>query len=173
MKLFEMDTENFFVCSDQNGVKYFEDASSILKIYPDGTLEFQSEDGLSGGTLVSEDTETAALSGVAEIVAAIFRELGVNPAGGGASLKLSSLSSSGDTVSLSFDYRVGGILLTLSEHDHAVVATVENGRLTEFKMCLKSFTPSSGEMTSENALSSILRAAVENSEGMIENAEFR
>lgn len=147
------DARTLRISCDRDDVKIFESPYASLRIFPNGKIEFISEQGLSCGA------EESAPVGVAGMISKLCKALDINLSGGGASLKISGFERSGDEESIAFDYHIAGIPLRVSEDEHAVEARVKNGRLTEFKIYLKNFSASSAAPT-ESALSAIEKAAV-------------
>lgn len=160
------DARTLRISCDRDDVKIFKSPYASLRIFPNGKIEFSSEQGLSCGA------EESAPIGVAGMISKLCKALDINLSGGGASLKISGLERSGNEESIAFDYHIAGIPLRVSEEEHAVEARVKNGRLIEFKIYLKNFSASSAVPT-ERALSAIEKAAVGTPDIKINNIELQ
>ncbi len=155
--MFGFDPHTLKISCDRDDVKIFESPHALLRVFPNGKIEFSSEQGAPVDLFSSENDSFA---GVAGMISKLCKVMDISLSGGGANLRISEFEQTDGEDSLTFDYHISGIPLFVSEGEHAAEAKVKNGKLTEFKIYLKNFSVSSAVPT-ESGLAAIERLAAE------------
>ncbi|MGN1002403.1 MAG: hypothetical protein ACI4PC_06490 [Oscillospiraceae bacterium] len=118
--------------TESGGTRVYIDGEKTLRIGPSGTVSFRCE---GGDAVTLTETGAAAAAEAAWKIA----ESALLPYSGAADLCLSGLTGEDGSYSLSFDYMIDGVPVTLSA-GHAAQVTITNGAVTGVDLTLRFYT---------------------------------
>ncbi len=150
--------------SDMNGVLVFVADTGTIKAYPDGKLEYKALTKKDGILLTSKANDAYnTTSGLMDVLRKIYYICFSEQENGEFDLRFSLLpkTEQSDEMKFEIDYFFDGIRVDMG-NEHAAVATVNSGMLTELKMNLKTIKRTDGKTQSKPLFEAIDEFCVKN-----------
>lgn len=162
---FNPHTENRY--TESTGTTVVRESYGTLSLAPDGTVTYHSGTS-NAGALYTVASERDSVS-LTEAVAAAHRLVStiLQGSSGDASLYLSDAEITAKGYSITLDYVVNGTPLRFSDGSHAACVTIEKRSITDFSLCMRSYT-----LSDDPALLLPIRQAAAIAQSAHENSEL-
>lgn len=163
LALFDMTPNSFRRYTEVDGTTVFVENNAVLKISPDGLIDYSAT---NGGVLLSKNSSYTSkfdsISAIAEFVDRVNRA-----AGSDSVMQLSSNMTSseinGSRFTVSLDYLANGRLVKYSGApvSNAVSITVEDGRIVSYRHLMRNFSTTNTFMRVDNYIHALDNAIAE------------